>query len=103
MADHPDGRAVLGLLRPDAFRVEAPDLYDTIAAEVAVVRGGADDRVSLPMAVKIPLVVTVFMAAVAMSVLERVLPVPGGPPSISATGRDLPRRTCVVARRPGGP
>ena len=41
MADHPDGRAVLRLLRLDGFSVEAPSLYDTIAAEVAVVRGGA--------------------------------------------------------------
>ena len=41
MADHPDGRAVLGMLRLDGFRVEEPSLYDTIAAEVAVVRGGA--------------------------------------------------------------
>jgi phosphonate transport system substrate-binding protein len=41
MADHPDGRAVLGLLRLDGFSVEDPGLYDRIAAEVAVVRGGA--------------------------------------------------------------
>ena len=41
MADHPDGQAVLRLLRLDGFRVEDPSLYDTIAAEVAVVRGGA--------------------------------------------------------------
>jgi len=41
MADHPDGRAVLGMLRLDGFSVEDPGLYDTIAAEVAVVRGGA--------------------------------------------------------------
>ena len=41
MADHPDGRAVLRLLRLDGFSVEDPSLFDTIAAEVAVVRGGA--------------------------------------------------------------
>lgn len=41
MADHPDGQAVLRLLRLDGFSVEEPGLYGTIAAEVAVVRGGA--------------------------------------------------------------
>ncbi|QRM34348.1 PhnD/SsuA/transferrin family substrate-binding protein [Microvirga sp. VF16] len=41
MADHPDGQAVLRLLRLDGFSIEAPGLYDMIAAEMAVVRGGA--------------------------------------------------------------
>ena len=41
MAGHPDGRAVLRLLRLDGFSVEDPSLFDTIAAEVAIVRGGA--------------------------------------------------------------
>ena len=41
MAGHPDGQAVLRLLRLDGFSIEDPSLFDTIAAEVAIVRGGA--------------------------------------------------------------
>lgn len=36
-----DGRAVLQMLRLDGFTVSEPSLFDTIAAEVAVVRGMA--------------------------------------------------------------
>ena len=36
-----DGRAVLAMLRLDGFTVAEPQLFDTIAAEVAVVRGSA--------------------------------------------------------------
>ena len=41
MAEHPDGRAVLKMLRLDGFSIEDPSLFDTIADEVALVRGGA--------------------------------------------------------------
>lgn len=41
MANDADGRAVLQMLRLDGFSIEAPSLFDTIAAEVAIVRGAA--------------------------------------------------------------
>jgi phosphonate transport system substrate-binding protein len=39
MATVPEGRAVLQLLRLDGFAVEDPSLFDTIAAEMHIVRG----------------------------------------------------------------
>jgi phosphonate transport system substrate-binding protein len=41
MGEDGDGRAVLAMLRLDGFTVAEPELFDTIAAEVAVVRGSA--------------------------------------------------------------
>jgi len=40
MPEHPDGQAVLRLLRLDGFSIEDPSLFEAIAAEVAIVRGG---------------------------------------------------------------
>jgi phosphonate transport system substrate-binding protein len=41
MGNDLDGRAVLQMLRLDGFSVEDPSLFDTIAAEVAIVRGAS--------------------------------------------------------------
>ncbi|PSC05830.1 phosphonate ABC transporter substrate-binding protein [Alsobacter soli] len=41
MRDTDQGRAVLSMLRLDAFSIEPPSLFDGIAQEVAVVRGAA--------------------------------------------------------------
>ena len=74
MADHPDGRAVLR--HAAAGRVQGrgsqPLRHDRRRGRGRAGRGRMI-ALRLPMAVKIPLVVTVFMAAVAVFVSERVL------------------------------
>ena len=39
MGGDEDGRAVLQMLRLDGFTIADPSLFDSIAAEVAIVRG----------------------------------------------------------------
>ena len=73
MADHPDGRAVLGCCGwTGSRRGTQPLRHDRRRGRGRAGRGRMI-ALRLPMAVKIPLVVTVFMAAVAAFVSERVL------------------------------
>jgi phosphonate transport system substrate-binding protein len=41
MAEDEDGRSVLRMLRLNGFSVEDASLFDSIAAEVSIVRGAA--------------------------------------------------------------
>ena len=73
MGDDPDGRAVLAMLRLDGFAVEDPSLFDPIAAEVASSGERRVRTARVPLAIRVPAVVLVFMAAVAVFISERVL------------------------------